>query len=294
LQLIRGKNGYERIVIKRNRTKYPMRRIDFGGKTLIMGVVNVTLDSFYSGSRVLGKEEAIKRALYFEESGADIVDVGGISTRPGAEEIDTKEELDRVVPVISEIRKRSNIFISVDTYRPDVAEEAIASGADILNDISGLSYDNGLEYVAGNTGVYIILMHIRGKPVDMQTHAVYRDVIQEVIQELEWSIAKALKAGIERSKIILDPGIGFAKKPEHNLILIKYLPFLKERGFPVLVGLSRKSFLGVYTGLETEERLIPTVAANAISIFQGADIIRVHDVEEAKITVKIADAIRSC
>jgi len=271
-----------------------MSNMIIGGKTLIMGVINVTPDSFYEGSRVQEKDSAVERGVFFEESGADIIDIGGISTRPGSEEIDIEGELKRVIPVIAEIRKRSKILISVDTFRPEVACQAVSNGADIINDISGLRFSNGLEYIAVKAGVYIILMHIRGKPVDMQKRAVYNNVIREVSIELDVSIEKALKAGIDRSKIILDPGIGFAKSAEHNLILIKYLPLIKKKGYPVLMGLSRKSFLGVYTDLEPEDRLIPTIAANAISIFQGADIIRVHDVKEAKITAQIADAVRDC
>lgn len=270
-----------------------MRSLTFGDKTLIMGVINVTSDSFYADSRVLNEEKAIERGLFFIESGADIVDIGGMSTRPGSEAIDIEKELKRVIPVVKGIRSRSDVLLSVDTYNPEVAEQAVAQGADIINDISGLSFNNGLEEVVSHKGVYIILMHMRGKPADMQKRAVYNDVINEVLEELDISIEKALGAGINKEKIILDPGIGFAKLAEHNLTLLRNLPFLKEKGYPVIVGLSRKSFLGALTGLEPEERLIPTVAANAISIFQGVDIIRVHDVKEAVITAQISDAIRN-
>lgn len=270
-----------------------MRSLTFGDKTLIMGVINVTSDSFYADSRVLNEEKAIERGLFFIESGADIVDIGGMSTRPGSEAIDIEKELKRVIPVVKGIRSRSDVLLSVDTYNPEVAEQAVAQGADIINDISGLSFNNGLEEVVSHKGVYIILMHMRGKPADMQKRAVYNDVINEVLEELDISIEKALGAGIDKEKIILDPGIGFAKLAEHNLTLLRNLPFLKEKGYPVIVGISRKSFLGALTGLEPEERLIPTVAANAISIFQGVDIIRVHDVKEAVITAQISDAIRN-
>ncbi len=270
-----------------------MRSLTFGGKTLIMGVINVTSDSFYADSRVLNEEKAIERGLFFIESGADIVDIGGMSTRPGSESIDIEKELKRVIPVVKGIRSRSDVLLSVDTYNPEVAEQAVAQGVDIINDISGLSLNNGLEEVVSQKGVYIILMHMRGKPADMQKRAVYNDVINDVLEELDISIAKALGAGIDKEKIILDPGIGFAKLAEHNLILLRNLPFLKEKGYPVIVGLSRKSFLGAITGLEPEERLIPTVAANAISIFQDVDIIRVHDVKEAVITAQVSDAIRN-
>lgn len=266
--------------------------IKFGEKTLIMGIVNTTPDSFYPGSRVLDREKAVERALFYEELGADIVDIGGESTRPGSESINGDEERRRVIPVIEGIRKRSGILLSVDTYKPEVAEEAIRRGANIINDISGLTFNNGLEQVVSKTKAYIVLMHIRGTPKNMQKLVYYDDVTRDVSRELDLSIQKAIKAGIDRERIIIDPGIGFAKTAEQNIELIKNLPALKKKGYPVLVGLSRKSFLGEYTGLDEGERLIPTVAANAVLIFLGADIIRVHDVKEALYTVKIVDAIK--
>ncbi len=270
------------------------RGIPFDKKTLVMGVINVTPDSFYSGSRVFSASEAVERALHYEQLGADIIDVGGESTRPGSKGISADEELKRVIPVIEGIRKKSDIIISVDTHKPLVAERAIECGVQIINDISGLRFSNGIEQIVAKSGTYIILMHIRGKPFDMQKRALYYNVVEEVSDELDVSIKKALTAGIKRQRIILDPGIGFAKLAEHNLHLLKGLPYLKRKGYPILIGLSRKSFLGAYTNLEPEQRLIPTVAANAISIFQGADIIRVHDVKEAVETVKIVDAIKNC
>ncbi len=268
--------------------------IPFGDKTYIMGVINLSPDSFYAGSRLTGVEEAVNRALGYEEAGADIVDIGGESTRPGSYPISVEEELKRILPVIEGIRKRSNLLISIDTYKTEVARSAIALGIHIINDITGLrsSSSEGLARLIAAAGTYVVLMHMRGMPSDMQSRATYLNVVEEVSQELDTSIDKALSAGIENEKIIIDPGIGFAKEAEHNLHLIKYLPRLKEKGYPVLIGLSRKSFLGVYTGQEPEGRLIPTVAANAISIFQGADIIRVHDVREAVDTARIADAIK--
>ena len=269
-----------------------MRAITFGEKTLVMGVINVTPDSFYSESRSPGRDIAVVRALKFAETGADIVDIGGVSTRPGSEGIDIEVELERVIPVVKEVRKKSDILVSVDTYRPEVAQRAMDAGADIINDISGLSFNNGLENIVAKLGAYVVLMHMRGKPADMQEHANYSDVVKEVAEELDIIIEKALHAGIEKSKIIIDPGIGFAKLAGHSLSLLKHLPILKQKGYPVLVGISRKSFIGAVTGLEPENRLTPTIAANAISIFQGADIIRVHDVSEAVVTAKISDALR--
>jgi dihydropteroate synthase len=257
-----------------------------------MGVINVTPDSFYAGSRVEGIEGAVERALEFADAGADIIDIGGLSTRPGAVEITPHEELERVVPAVDGIRRRSDVPISVDTYRPEVAKAAIERGADIVNDVTGLGLLSGLEAVVRSEGVYIVLMHMRGTPRTMQQLALYQDVVAEVSLELDHSIALALDAGIPDERIIVDPGIGFAKKAEHNLALLKNLPVFKAKGYPLLVGLSRKSFLGALTGLAPEERLVPTIAANAVTIFQGADIVRVHDVREAVITAKVVDALK--
>jgi dihydropteroate synthase len=295
------------------------REIPFGKKTLVMGIINVTPDSFYEGSRTSHSDRAIERALQMEELGADILDIGGESTRPGARSVATEEEVARVLPVVEGIRKRSDVILSVDTHKAVVAGAALERGADMVNDISGLGaalrFDQGGEHTnsahgdqadrrergedtglalaetVAENGAYIVLMHMRGVPLDMQTRTNYENVMIEVMNELDVAIERALKAGISRDRIIVDPGIGFAKTAEQNLQLIKNLPLLKEKGYPVLIGLSRKSFLGVYTGRETDERLAPTVAANAISISYGADIIRVHDVGEAVDTVHIVDAI---
>lgn len=267
--------------------------IPIGKKTLVMGIINVTPDSFYGGSRKEQVNEAVRCALEFEEEGADILDIGGESTRPGAQMVDTEQELRRVIPVIEEIRKKSNIPISIDTTKPEVAKKGIEFGAQIINDVSGLTYSRGIEKVAAETGAYLILMHMRGKPSDMQNYTSYSNLVEEVLEELSGSIFKALDAGVRKDKIIIDPGIGFAKTAEQNLILIKNIFRFKKSGYPVMVGISRKSFLGVYTGLEVCDRLIPTVAVNAISIFLGADIIRVHDVKEGVITAKIVDAIKN-
>lgn len=265
-----------------------------GGKPLVMGVVNVTPDSFYSGSRFYNTSRAIDQALRFIDEGADIIDVGGESTRPGSKPITVDEELRRVIPVIEGIRAKSNIPISIDTYKPGVAEKAIEFGANIVNDISGLRFEEGLGNIVAEKGVYLILMHIRGKPENMQEHASYKDLVGEIKSELLWSVKKAKSSGVSDERIIIDPGIGFAKKPHHNLLIIKNIPRIKELGYPVLIGLSRKSFLGHITGLEAGERLIPTIAANAISLYNGADIIRVHDVREAVLTVNVVHSIISC
>ena len=269
-----------------------MRFIDFNSKTLVMGIVNVTPDSFYTGSRVLDHNDAVMRALKFIEDGADIIDIGGESSRPGSKPVSAEEETDRVIPVVRELRKRSDVIISVDTYKPEVAERALDEGADIINDISGLRFGNGIARIVSRFGSYLIIMHMRGRPSNMMQRAGYTDVVKEVIDELKESVSIALDAGVPEERIIVDPGIGFAKRSYHNILILKNLNLFKKLGYPVLVGLSRKSFLGVYTGLLPEERLVPTIAANAISIYNGADIIRVHDVKEALHTAQIVDAIK--
>jgi dihydropteroate synthase len=294
------------------------RAVTFGTKTLVMGIINVTPDSFYAGSRTSNTGRAIERALEFEELGADIVDVGGESTRPGSQAVDEEEEVRRVIPVIEGIRRRSSVLISIDTHKVRVAARALDLGVEMVNDVTALGTaglfpsepspgDSGHETASPGPGMereyrelgeliakhnaYVILMHMRGVPANMQSLTGYKDVTVEVSKELDRAIDRALRLGIARDRIIIDPGIGFAKTAEQNLVLLRSLHLLKEKGYPICVGLSRKSFLGAYTGRGPEERLVPTIAANAISIFQGADIIRVHDVGEAVDTASIVDAI---
>jgi len=260
-----------------------------------MGIINVTPDSFYGGSRSRGVQEAVDKALRFEEQGADIIDIGGESTRPGSSAVPVDEEISRIIPVIDGIKKRTNCFISVDTYKASVAHRAADSGVHIINDISGLKSETSadLAHIVAERDKYIILMHMRGKPQNMQDFARYTDVLNQVSEELDESIRIAVQAGIAKERIIIDPGIGFAKNAEHNLSLLKHLPDLRCKGYPVLIGLSRKSFLKHYSGNDPEARLISTVAANAISIYQGADIIRVHDVQEAVETARLVDDIKN-
>lgn len=260
-----------------------------------MGIINCTPDSFYAGSRNLSSAAAVDTALRFEEQGADILDVGGESTRPGAQPVSRDEELDRVLPVIEAIRKRSGIPISIDTRKAYVAAAALEMGAQMANDVSGLRSETSRELAeaVARAGAYIVLMHMRGVPADMQRHAEYTDVTREVAAELGDAVDRARQAGIRKERIILDPGIGFAKRAAHNLALLKGLPLLRARGFPLLVGLSRKSFLSAYAGADPADRLLATVAANAIAVFQGADILRVHDVGEAVETARLVDDIKN-
>lgn len=268
--------------------------LPIGEKTLIMGIINVTPDSFYAGSRAGGVHEAVERAMRFEEEGVDILDIGGESTRPGSSPVSVDEEIRRVIPVIEQIKKKTRCYISVDTYRAPIAERATALGVQMINDISGLKSEGSadLARIVAESGVYIVLMHLRGMPRNMQKFARYTDVCREVSDELDESLRNAASAGISKERIILDPGIGFAKNAIHNLSLIKCLPYLRRKGYPILVGLSRKSFLKPYSGDDPGDRLASTIAANAISIFQGADIIRVHDVREAVETARLVDDIK--
>lgn len=256
-----------------------------------MGVLNVTPDSFSDGGEFLGREAACGRALKMQDEGADIIDIGGESTRPGSLSVSTEEELKRVIPVVRRLRKKLKIPISVDTTKFKVAEAALEEGASIINDISGLRYDEEIASLCATYQAGLVIMHIKGKPRTMQKRPVYKDLLGEIRQYIDKAIKTARKRGVKRQNIIIDPGIGFGKTLKDNLIIIKEITFFKRLGFPVLMGLSRKSFIGKILRLDVEGRLIPTVAANALAIYNGADIIRVHDVGEAVMTTRIVDAI---
>lgn len=266
---------------------------DFLKKTYIMGILNVTPDSFYDGGKYNNVEKAIHRGLQLIEQGADILDIGGESTRPGALPVSLDEELKRVIPVIEGITKRVKIPISIDTYKAKVAEEAINAGASIINDISGLRFDPEMAYVASKYNTPVILMHIKGNPKDMQKNPHYYALIPEIIEYLRTSIIIAKEAGIQEDKIILDPGIGFGKLPEHNLEIIGNLREFTSLGKPILIGVSRKSFIGkILNDAPPEGRLEGTAAAVAVSIINGANIVRVHDVDYISKIVKVVDAIK--
>lgn len=257
-----------------------------------MGVLNVTPDSFSDGGRFLGKGAARKRAIVMLREGADIIDVGGESARPGAREVSAAEELDRVIPVIKSVAGYTDKPVSIDTRKAIVAEEAIRAGARIVNDVSGLSHDPEMASVIARYGAAVILMHMRGDPDDMQKRASYRDVVLEVIGELRDSLRTALKAGIGRDSIIVDPGIGFAKDAEQSLELIRRLRELKTLRLPICVGVSRKSFISrLLGGAGVNERLAGTIAACAASLMNGADIVRVHDVKESREAAAVIDSL---
>jgi dihydropteroate synthase len=267
-----------------------------GERTLVMGVLNVTPDSFSDGGRYADPEAAIERALAMERAGADLLDIGGESTRPGSEETPAAEELDRILPVLEGLRGRFKIPISVDTRRAAIAELAMRAGAQIVNDVSGLKHDARIAEVAAKNGAGLILMHMRGEPGTMQGGPFARDVMRDVERGLRESVAKARKAGLAKSQIILDPGIGFGKSYAQNYELLQKLRQFAALGYPLLVGTSRKGFLGAtlaYDGkpVPPEERMWGTAATVTASILGGADIVRVHDVAEMAQVARVADCI---
>ena len=268
--------------------------LTLGKRTLVMGVLNVTPDSFSDGGEFLNTERAIEHALAMERDGADLLDIGGESTRPGSLGTTTGEELARILPVLEGLRGRVKIPFSVDTQKREVAEAAIAAGAEIINDISGLRSDPRLGEVAARHRVPIILMHMRGKPRSMQKGPFARDVLRDVTQGLRRSIAIARHAGVRKSQIILDPGIGFGKSFSQNYELLQKLPELGKLGFPLMVGTSRKGFLGATLARDgkpvlPEERIWGTAATVTASILGGAHIVRVHDVVEMVQVARVAD-----
>jgi dihydropteroate synthase len=257
-----------------------------------MGILNVTPDSFSDGGAFFGRRKALEHALKMARDGADIIDVGGESTRPGSREVDADEELDRVIPVIRDITRRIPTPVSIDTRKSEVAGEAIRAGARIVNDVSGLMHDPAMAYVIAGYGAAAVLMHMRGSPADMQKRVSYRDVAADVIRELRVSIKAALSAGIREDALIVDPGIGFAKDASQSLELISRLEEFKKLKLPVCIGVSRKSFISkTLGGAGAGDRLSGTIAACALAIMNGANIVRVHDVSQAKSAAVIADSI---
>lgn len=255
--------------------------LDTGHRPLVMGILNVTPDSFSDGGRYLEPGAAVDRGLCLAEEGADIIDIGGESTRPGAKKVSPDEELKRVVPVIEGLAKRSNIPISIDTYKSEVARRSLEVGASIINDISGLRFDPQMAGVAAKYKAGLVLMHIKGTPEDMQKDPQYGDLLVEISDYLNGSIEIALEAGVERAAIAIDPGIGFGKTVEHNLSLLKNLAHFKKIDCPIVAGASRKSFIGkLNNGIPADERLPGSLAAALLAVQGGADIVRCHDVKE--------------
>jgi len=265
--------------------------LEIGSRVMVMGILNVTPDSFSDGGRFFAESSIVAQIDTMVEAGADIIDVGGESTRPFAEPVSTAQELDRVLPAIRLIRQRSRIPISIDTTKAAVARKALAEGADIINDISALRFDPEMLSLVKDTEAPVIIMHMQGTPSDMQVDPYYDDVVSEINEFFEKRLAWAAVKGISRKRFILDPGIGFGKTVDHNLSILKRLEELTELGCPVLIGHSRKSFIGKLLGAEVAVRDVATAAISALCVQKGVSILRVHDVGMTVQAVKLADAI---
>ena len=263
--------------------------LPIGQRTVLMGVVNITPDSFSDGGLYLKSENAVQRAQELAEQGADILDIGALSTRPGSLSVSEDDERKRLLPVIEKIASHIGIPISVDTYRASVADDALQAGASIVNDISGFHFDEQMPDVCARHKAGVVLMHIKGTPRDMQLDPVYEDLFEEITVYLKAALRKAQDAGIERDRIMLDPGIGFGKTFDDNYRLIAGLRRLTSLNYPILVGPSRKAFTGQFSGLPPSKRQFATAAAVTLSIVCGASVIRVHDVAEMKEVAEISD-----
>lgn len=270
------------------------RTLMLGERTLVMGVLNVTPDSFSDGGRFFNFKRAIRHALEMQRAGADLIDVGGESTRPGSFGISAEEELRRVLPVLKVLKGRLRIPMSIDTVKAEVAEVALEAGAELINDISGLRFDPRVAEVAARRRVPLLLMHIRGTPATMQKLPFARNIWRELERGLGWSVQQALRAGVKRSQLLIDPGIGFGKSAAQNLEILRELERLKKFRLPIVIGTSRKTFIGkVLDGAPPQERLWGTAATVAASVLGGAHIVRVHDVAEMVQVVGVADAVLS-
>ncbi len=281
---------------KRYKLKLPSRTLLLGERTLIMGVLNVTPDSFSDGGKFFSVRAAVKQALAMEAAGADLIDIGAESTRPGSREIAVEEELGRLLPVLEALHGKLKIPVSIDTRKAVVAEAAIRAGAEMINDVSGLRHDDGLAEVAENYKVPLILMHMRGEPRTMQKAGFARDVVKDVLRGLRASVAAARKSGVGKEQILLDPGIGFGKSWRQNYELLTRLEEISALGFPVVIGTSRKGFLGATLArggkaAPSDERIWGTAASVAASILHGAHIVRVHDVAEMVQVARVTDCV---
>ncbi len=277
----------ERQLFLESRHSHLIEKFNAKASPLVMGILNTTPDSFFDGGRYNNVELAIKRAEEMIEEGADILDIGGESTRPGSKRVDAKEELKRVLPVLKEIKKRFKIPVSIDTYKSEVAKECLKEGADIINDISFGKMDEKMFEIVAEYNCPYIGMHIKGTPENMQKNPEYKDCVFEIRQFLKERSEIAVKNGIKKENIIVDPGIGFGKKDEHNLEILRNIEAFSSLGFPVLIGASRKSMFGRLLGLDVEDRLSPSIAVAVYTALQNVFILRVHDVFETKKAVEI-------
>ena len=263
-------------------------------ETLVMGIVNVTPDSFSDGGKFFLPEVAISHASKLITQGADIIDIGGESTRPGAEQVSESEELKRVIPVIEKIRiDNPTILISIDTTKASVAKHAVEAGADIINDVSGLSFDNNMIGIVESFNIPVVIMHMKGNPQNMQLNPKYKDIVNEILDFFKMKIKIAIQSGINRSMIILDPGIGFGKTVEHNFELLSRLNEFNVLELPIMIGPSRKSFIGITLDLPPEDRVEGTAAAVSAGVMNGASIVRVHDVKSMKRVVRIIEKVKN-
>jgi dihydropteroate synthase len=279
--------GIDNLIFRTNR-----REMRLGTRALIMGILNVTPDSFSDGGRFASPDKAIDEGVRMVEEGADIIDVGGESTRPGSDPVSLEEELRRVIPVISELAKKVDVPISIDTTKAAVAREAVDCGAEIINDISAMRFDGEMPETVATTGTGLILMHMRGLPKNMQSGPlVYQSLIDDVSDFLRERLESALAFGVERERTMLDPGIGFGKTVEDNMRLLKHLSCFRNLGRPILTGVSRKSFIGKVMDCGPGERLEGTAAAVAVAIMNGSSVVRVHDVKAMKRVAVMTDAI---
>lgn len=268
------------------------RTVVCGPRTLVMGILNVTPDSFSDGGRFFDPERAVDRGVQIAEQGADIIDVGGESTRPGSSPVSVPEEIARTVPVIKQLRRKTSALISIDTRKAEVALAALEAGADIINDVFALA-DAGMAEAAAGSGAGVILMHMKGSPETMQNDPRYGNVVAEVRSSLEVRLDFALSRKVLPEQIVLDPGIGFGKTAEHNLALLNGIPVLAAAGRPVLIGASRKRFIGLLLGREPDERLAGSLAVAVFAVLRGAHLLRVHDVKESCDAVRLVDMMRS-
>ena len=263
-------------------------------ETLVMGIVNVTPDSFSDGGKFFSPEVAISHASKLITQGADIIDIGGESTRPGAKQVSESEELKRVIPVIEKIRTDNpTILISIDTTKASVAKHAVEAGADIINDVSGLSFDNNMIGIVESFNIPVVIMHMKGNPQNMQLNPKYKDIVNEILDFFKMKIKIAIQSGINRSMIILYPGIGFGKTVEHNFELLSRLNEFNVLELPIMIGPSRKSFIGITLDLPPEDRVEGTAAAVSAGVMNGASIVRVHDVKSMKRVVRIIEKVRN-
>ena len=275
------------------------KNFDIGKQTIIMGTLNVTPDSFSDGGKFFSIDSAVNHAIVMEKEGADIIDIGGESTRPGAKSVSLDEEINRVIPVLEELVKKIKVPISIDTYKSKIAKKALEIGANMINDITALQGDKLLASIVADYEVPICLMHMKGSPRNMQINPVYDDIVKEIISFLKKRAYYAISCNIKKENIIIDPGLGFGKRTgkgiEDNCEILKRLAELKKLGYPILVGASRKTFIGNICGAEktlpVNERLEGSLAAACIAVANGADIIRVHDVKETRRCIDLVDCI---